>query len=208
MVQQELAENPALELVEGHPCPTCGTPSIGPLCPFCEQPTRPQTTPPPGPADGTSATLDQIGDDYYYGLGDDRRNAAPRGREDEEFDPMTLVASQQGRFDGLLSDLATIIAPGDRPIAAYLIDSLDERGYLTCSLEHVAGACGVALARVEQVLDALQHLAPTGVGARNLRECLLLQLEEIKGAAIPRWCRLPRRSCATTWPSWASTNSP
>src|SRR6476659_8595774 len=75
LVQQELAENPALELVEGHPCPTCGTPSIGPLCPFCEQPTRPQTTPPPGPADGTSATLDQIGDDYYYGLGDDRRSA-------------------------------------------------------------------------------------------------------------------------------------
>src|SRR5215212_9833814 len=75
LVQQELAENPALELVEGHPCPTCGTPSIGPLCPFCEQPTRPQTTPPPGPADGTSATLDQIGDDYYYGLGDDRRAA-------------------------------------------------------------------------------------------------------------------------------------
>ena len=185
LVQLELAENPALELVEGHPCPTCGTPSISPLCPFCEQPTRPQATPPPGPADATSTRTDQIADEYYYGLGDDRRANGSHDGDGEEFDPMTLVAGQQGRFDGLLSDLATAIPLADRPIAAYLIDSLDERGYLTCSLEHVAGACGAALARVERVLDTLQRLAPPGVGARNLRECLLLQLAEIKARGTP-----------------------
>ena len=57
LVQQELAQNPALELVEGHPCPTCGTPSVGPLCPFCEQPTAPQATPAPTPSPATSALV-------------------------------------------------------------------------------------------------------------------------------------------------------
>ena len=75
LVQQELAENPALELVEGHPCPTCGTPSVGPLCPFCEQPTRPPDHPGPRPRDATSASTDQIGDDYYDSLATTR--AAP-----------------------------------------------------------------------------------------------------------------------------------
>jgi RNA polymerase sigma-54 factor len=183
LVQQELAQNPALELVEGHPCPTCGTPSVGPLCPFCEQPTAPQTTPAPTPKDTVAA--DQIGDDYYENFGDNRHTAGRQDDDNGDFDPMTLVASQPGRFDALLSDVATMLPPGDRLIAAYLIGSLDERGYLSCPLEDVAAACGVALERVAAVLAVLQHVAPTGVGARNLRECLLLQLTEIKQRGTP-----------------------
>lgn len=183
LVQQELAQNPALELVEGHPCPTCGTPSVGPLCPFCEQPTAPQSTPAPTPKDTVAA--DQIGDDYYDNFGDNRHSAGRQDDDNSDFDPMTLVASQPGRFDALLSDVATMLPPGDRPIAAYLIGSLDERGYLSCPLEDVAAACGVALERVAAVLRVLQHVAPTGVGARNLRECLLLQLAEIKQRGTP-----------------------
>src|SRR5689334_19253083 len=57
LVQQELAENPSLELIEGHPCPTCGTPSVGPLCPFCEQPTKPLPAP-SSPQDVTSLSTD------------------------------------------------------------------------------------------------------------------------------------------------------
>ena len=180
LVQQELAENPALELVEGQACPTCGTPSVGPLCPFCERPTTPPLTPPPGPQDSTSSATDQIGDDYYDWLGDDRQNGSHGDEADAEFDPMTLVASQEGRFAGLLADLKAALAQSDHAIAEYLVGNLDERGYLSCSLELVAGACGVPLARVEAVLGVLQRLAPTGVGARNLRECLLLQLAELK----------------------------
>lgn len=183
LVQQELAENPALELVEGHPCPTCGTPSVGPLCPFCEQPTAPQATPAPTPKDTVAA--DQIADDYYDSFGDNRQSANHQDDDSSEFDPMSLVASQPGRFDALLSDVATMLAPEDRLIAAYLIGSLDERGYLSCSLEDVAAACGVSLERAAAVLHVLQHVAPTGVGARNLRECLLLQLAEIKGRGTP-----------------------
>jgi hypothetical protein len=91
LVQQELAENPALELIEGRPCPTCGTPSVGPLCPFCEQPTKPPAAPLAGPQDVTSISTDQISDGYYDSLGEGPR-ASLRPDDGEEFDPMSLVA--------------------------------------------------------------------------------------------------------------------
>src|SRR3954453_6580909 len=58
LFQQELADNPALELVEGRPCPVCGTPSTAPLCPFCEPPTAPPGKDAPTPKSDTSAVVD------------------------------------------------------------------------------------------------------------------------------------------------------
>lgn len=63
-------------------------------------------------------------------------------------------------------------------VARALIDQLDEAGYLTVSLGEIAGALGVPLAEVERALDVVQSLDPTGVGARNLAECLALQAKE------------------------------
>lgn len=63
-------------------------------------------------------------------------------------------------------------------IARYLIDQLDEAGYLPITLREVAGELGVALAEAEAALALLQSLDPTGVGARSLGECLALQAIE------------------------------
>lgn len=63
-------------------------------------------------------------------------------------------------------------------IARYLIDQLDEAGYLPVTLREVAGELGVALAEAEAALTLLQSLDPTGVGARSLGECLALQAIE------------------------------
>jgi RNA polymerase sigma-54 factor len=63
-------------------------------------------------------------------------------------------------------------------IARYLIDQLDEAGYLPVTLREVAGELGVALAEAEAALALLQSLDPTGVGARSLGECLALQAIE------------------------------
>ncbi|MFH1278676.1 MAG: RNA polymerase factor sigma-54 [Candidatus Eisenbacteria bacterium] len=62
-------------------------------------------------------------------------------------------------------------------IGEFLVGSLDDRGYLTMSLEEVAESVGSPLDRVQEGLDLLQTFDPAGVGARNLRECLLLQLK-------------------------------
>jgi RNA polymerase sigma-54 factor len=68
--------------------------------------------------------------------------------------------------------------PVDMMIGRALIDALDEAGYLTGSLEELAERLGAPLARLESVLNRLQQLEPTGVFARNLAECLSLQLIE------------------------------
>ena len=63
-------------------------------------------------------------------------------------------------------------------IARYLIDQLDEAGYLPATLREVAGELGIALAEAEAALALVQSLDPTGVGARSLGECLALQAIE------------------------------
>ena len=63
-------------------------------------------------------------------------------------------------------------------VASVLIDGVDEGGYLRLELEEVAGRLGCGLDRVEQVLRVIQGFEPTGVAARDLRECLMLQLLE------------------------------
>uniref|UniRef100_A0A7V4LC65 RNA polymerase sigma-54 factor n=1 Tax=Desulfobacca acetoxidans TaxID=60893 RepID=A0A7V4LC65_9BACT len=64
---------------------------------------------------------------------------------------------------------------GER-IGTFLIGNLDPFGYLQVTLEDVAGELGVSPAQVEEVLLVIQGFDPTGVAARNLAECLLLQL--------------------------------
>ena len=69
-------------------------------------------------------------------------------------------------------------SPEDRSLGELLIHQLDEFGYLEGSLEEAAVHAGVELAHAEWVLKLIQRLDPPGVGARDLRECLMAQLEQ------------------------------
>ena len=70
-----------------------------------------------------------------------------------------------------------------RAVASYLVGSLDEDGYLRRDLESVSDdmaftqGLDVSVKEIEEVLAVIQQLDPVGIGARNLRECLLLQME-------------------------------
>ena len=66
----------------------------------------------------------------------------------------------------------------DRVIAAYLLDQLDETGYLRGDIEDAAGRLGCSPSRIKPVLARLQELDPPGVFARDLPECLALQLRD------------------------------
>ena len=68
--------------------------------------------------------------------------------------------------------------PAGRMIGQYLIDMVDDAGYLTGDLDAVADKLGAPRAEVEAVLAILQTLDPPGVCARNLTECLALQLKD------------------------------
>ena len=59
--------------------------------------------------------------------------------------------------------------------AEMIVGNLNDDGYLDCSVEEIAHACGMEMPFVEQVLARVQELDPPGVAARNLQECLLLQ---------------------------------
>lgn len=65
-----------------------------------------------------------------------------------------------------------------RCLCSYLIDCLDSRGYLDCPLEMLAEDLSVPVSLLEQALFVVQMLEPTGVGARTLSECLVLQLAQ------------------------------
>ncbi len=79
----------------------------------------------------------------------------------------------------LLAQLAEEVKdPADRVIGAHLVDQIDEAGYLTTELPAVAELLGCDLPRIEQVLGQLQRFDPPGVFARNLAECLTIQLKE------------------------------
>lgn len=70
----------------------------------------------------------------------------------------------------------------DRAIAVSIIDALDDDGYLACDLTEILDSFGddidVELDEVEAILHLIQAMEPAGVAARDLRECLLLQLEQ------------------------------
>ena len=80
--------------------------------------------------------------------------------------------------DHLLAQAGAVIDGADWFLAQHLIDQIDEAGYLTASLLDIATRLGVPLARVEAILGTIQTLDPTGVGARDLAECLALQARE------------------------------
>jgi RNA polymerase sigma-54 factor len=73
---------------------------------------------------------------------------------------------------------ADLPAQGDRLIAAHLLDLVDEAGYLRGELTGVAEQLGCDLAAVEAILSRLQQFDPPGVFARDLKECLVIQLRD------------------------------
>ena len=72
--------------------------------------------------------------------------------------------------------LLTDLSAGDREVADYIIGNLDDNGFLTVPLNEIADVLGLPEEAVGGVLKAVQSFDPPGIAARNLRECLMIQL--------------------------------
>ena len=103
-------------------------------------------------------------------------NAGPGSGEAPDLDSFASGATSLA--DHLLAQAGAVVDADDWFLAQHLIDQIDDAGYLTASLLDIATRLGVPLARVEAVLGTIQTLDPTGVGARDLAECLTLQARE------------------------------
>ncbi len=103
------------------------------------------------------------------------------GRYAEEEDRSSIEASfskPEGLATYLLNQLRTSDLPvDDRDIALFVIGNLDRGGYLRVTIEEVATACRKPVEDAERVLKLIQSFDPPGVASRDLRECLLNQLE-------------------------------
>jgi RNA polymerase sigma-54 factor len=157
-IHQEAQENPALEVEERAVCPRCGDELEGGDCLTCGE---------------NVANWDPT-EEYL------REEASHQTvSQDEEFDPLTVVASELSLAERLLQDLGTMLQPEDMPIAEYLVGALDETGYLRTTVDEVAWQLNVDYEVVERILSVLQSLDPPGVGARDVRECMLIQIRRL-----------------------------
>ena len=182
LINAELGENPALEMMDKPTCPRCGAALEGPICHHCMQAQN------ANPEDAASAVVgDQSGardrEDYYYEEGPSLSRRDP----DEDFDPIVHVAAEMSLPERLMRELGSVLSLEQMPIAEFLVGNLDERGFLECSVAEAARILEVEPHEVEAVLRELQQQEPVGLGARDLRECLLLQLDflEAQGATEP-----------------------
>jgi RNA polymerase sigma-54 factor len=101
------------------------------------------------------------------------------GREDGEYNLEAFVSTEQTLTDHLAGQLSlAVVDPARRMIGQHLIDMVDESGYLIGDLQSVADKLGTHLSEVESVLAILQNFDPAGVCARNLTECLAIQLKD------------------------------
>jgi RNA polymerase sigma-54 factor len=171
LINKEIIENPALEMEETPICPTCGRALQGNVCTNCVSAAQP-----------TQQVLDH--DDYLDDAALWQFQSTSGGSEDEEFDPTTHVAAQMSLAEHLTLSLQAQLPSQDAPIVEYLVGNLDDDGLLRCSVEEVVHLFEVPLERVERAIIALQAMEPIGVGARDVRECLLIQLAYVEAQGI------------------------
>lgn len=199
-------ENPALE-AESNPdlCPGCPATKIGcPRCPFTAQavpsvaitgttfsemvsegPAVAPASESPEEADAPDPS-DHWGPDAgsYYQDGQEQ----PGGAE-EPYDPLNYAATSTDLRQNLISLMRSMSTePADVRLAEYLVACLDERGWLKLDEGEAIEELSITPDQLYAGIDRLQSCDPTGIGARDLQECLLLQLKQLnedgKGNAL------------------------
>jgi len=168
VVAAEMEANPALEMDERQSCPLCGNVLDGTFCPVCLVSQK---------ADGNPESYEDFPESMATGL---------MTRDDsDDFDPMSLIADEEGIRGRILADARTLLEPDEYAIAEYLVDALDERGFLTADVDELAELVGRPVEAILAIVEVIQDVAPVGVGARDLRECLLLQLRFLTETGQP-----------------------
>ncbi len=168
-IQEELLANPVLEVREEPEAQALGEP-----VPIHETPA----------ADNDAARENDRILDYFLDGSDLGVPPAPRRDPSDYARPLDPPITQPLTLqEHLLQQLRLTIRDGDADqgdvqprVVEYLIGCLDERGYLVCDPDDAATFLGVETRRIEEGITLLQSFDPRGIGARNLRECLSLQL--------------------------------
>lgn len=107
------------------------------------------------------------------------KNDAPYSSENA-VDFENMIRSTSNLYDYLIDELKYFkLTFEEKRICKYIIDSLDEDGYLRINDKEIYDALRVDASLFRRCLDIVQQLDPPGIGARNISECLILQLERM-----------------------------
>ena len=192
LVEQELSQNPTLEEVAAtdtdqeekgtresddapEPLDPAEPPADTQFDPATEKPTN-------DPVDDFQAEFEKLTQiDQEWRDNFSQTNSPNRhSQEDEEkrqfmFDSLVAGTSLQ---ENLLEQVRmSELSDEQRSVAEMIIGNIDDYGYLQSSIDELAFATNIGADKIESVLKVLQTFEPPGVAARNLRECLMLQLE-------------------------------
>ncbi len=165
LIHEELDQNPLLAVEAGE-----------------ETATLPEEAPPASEEPAATSPAEEIDwRAYLENYHEDMPALPPTGAEDEDDDRYNLVENQPNRTESLTDHLAgqlrfSSLTEEEERIASLLIGNLSPDGYLQDSIEDIAVSAGVGVELVGQVLAIIHACDPPGVGARDVRECLLLQL--------------------------------
>lgn len=169
LLQKELTENPLLEEVSPDE-------EREPTAPDIEPPREPQ--PPeasPSLNDGQPPDLPFDLAQFLFDTHDEPTLVQQEEREEVSFE--NFVGATVTMTDHLRQQLRLVAeTPDALLIGEAIIGNLDDDGYLRATVEEIATATGATTGRVEEILALVQTFDPPGVAARDLRECLLIQL--------------------------------
>lgn len=126
----------------------------------------------------TLARLDDEWKDYFFQQREYQRYSQDaEEKQNYLYDSITQGESLQ---EHLLHQLALAeFSDPDKALGELVIGSINDDGYLTSSIEELAATCGADLGHMRDVLAVIQDFDPLGIGASDLRECLLFQLERL-----------------------------
>jgi RNA polymerase sigma-54 factor len=163
-LRQELVENPVLE---EETAPPEDQESAG---------TEEASSPDESEEDRILEKFEDAWNEYYF------EGSDFTGRREDDEAKRAYVESSITKMESLTSHLLSQLRLAtddneERRIGEWIIGEIDDRGYFTSSVEECAAALGVSHDAVEVVLSKIHAFEPTGIGARDLRECLLLQIE-------------------------------
>jgi len=124
------------------------------------------------------AKLDEEWRDYMsQSAGYSHRSAEDEERRQFFFDSLVKEETlQQHLLDQVYS---SDLKPEDRTIAELIIGNIDDHGFLQNAPEDIANNTGMDVADIHRILDHVHTFHPVGVGSRDLRECLLIQLKRL-----------------------------
>ncbi len=119
--------------------------------------------------------------EQYFDDGTSYRNEFTLNRQEETPRYENFIAEVPTLQEYLMFQLAlTPLGAEEKSVGEFFIGNIDDNGYLHCSTEETAVKCNVPSDTAEKVLGIIQGMEPPGVGARDLKECLLIQYAQLE----------------------------